>query len=227
MINSDPPGSLAASPHIKGRVFLGLVLRFALTTMYAINRRTTLTMDMQSLFVCIVLALALGVAAVVAYEQGYLDPVIETLGYAAVDTCSHSMSLLMPVVLQFLLTRLDSVYVFKAKAKAEEKKLEAEGLKAGDDFLQSGCPSSRPMASLSLVICGGSANLQRPARWVEAGWGCAARHRLNRLAQEERLDRVKGRNWEGFEGLIGRRERPQGTREVEGNQERKKIQKSG
>ena len=42
-----------------------------------------------------------------AYDQGYLDPVIEKIG----------------------------VYMFKAKAKAQEKKMQAEGLKRGEDFL--------------------------------------------------------------------------------------------
>ncbi|CAK7212531.1 hypothetical protein SBRCBS47491_001497 [Sporothrix bragantina] len=43
-----------------------------------------------------------------AYDQGYLDPLIEKFG----------------------------VYLFKAKAKAEEKELEAKGLDAGTDFVK-------------------------------------------------------------------------------------------
>lgn len=42
-----------------------------------------------------------------AYDQGYLDPVIEAVGKI----------------------------IFKAKAKAEQKKMEAEGLKRGEDFV--------------------------------------------------------------------------------------------
>jgi len=44
-----------------------------------------------------------------AYLSGALDPVIEQIG----------------------------IYFFKAKAKAEEKKLQAQGLKEGEDFLKS------------------------------------------------------------------------------------------
>ena len=53
----------------------------------------------------IIAVLAVGLGA--AYTSGAADPVIEKIG----------------------------VYFFKAKAKAEEKKLEAQGLKEGQDFL--------------------------------------------------------------------------------------------
>jgi hypothetical protein len=43
-----------------------------------------------------------------AYTTGALDPIIEKIG----------------------------VYIFKAEGKAEEKKLEAQGLKEGQDFLK-------------------------------------------------------------------------------------------
>ncbi len=51
----------------------------------------------------------LAVALGAAYTTGALDPVIEKIG----------------------------VYFFKAKAKAEEKKMEAQGEKEGEDFLAS------------------------------------------------------------------------------------------
>jgi hypothetical protein len=49
----------------------------------------------------------IAVALGAAYTSGALNPVIEKIG----------------------------VYFFKAKAKAEEKKLEAQGLKEGEDFV--------------------------------------------------------------------------------------------
>jgi len=60
------------------------------------------------LIISIVTAI-LAVAVGIAYSTGDLNPIIEKIG----------------------------VYFFKAKAKAEEKKLEAEGEKEGEDFLKS------------------------------------------------------------------------------------------
>ena len=54
----------------------------------------------------IVALMAVGLAA--AYMSGALNPIIEKVGE----------------------------YIFKAEAKAEEKKLEAQGLKEGQDFLK-------------------------------------------------------------------------------------------
>lgn len=51
----------------------------------------------------------LAIALGVAYQTGALDPVIEDIG----------------------------IMFFKAKAKAEEKKMEAQGMKEGEDFLSS------------------------------------------------------------------------------------------
>lgn len=62
------------------------------------------------LIVSVVVAL-IAVALGVAYQFGALDPVIEKIG----------------------------VYFFKAEAKAEEKKMEAQGMKEGEDFLKSEC----------------------------------------------------------------------------------------
>jgi hypothetical protein len=50
----------------------------------------------------------IAVALGVAYQTGALNPIIEKIG----------------------------VYYFKAEAKAEEKKMEAQGLKEGEDFLK-------------------------------------------------------------------------------------------
>ena len=57
--------------------------------------------------ISLITIIAVMVAGWFAYDQGYLDPVIEKIGE----------------------------YMFKAKAKAEEKKMEAEGLKRGEDFV--------------------------------------------------------------------------------------------
>jgi hypothetical protein len=54
----------------------------------------------------------LSIALVVGYQTGTLDPVIEKIG----------------------------IMLFKAKAKAEEKKMEAEGMREGEDFLASMFP---------------------------------------------------------------------------------------
>lgn len=51
----------------------------------------------------------LAIALGIAYQTGALDPVIEQIG----------------------------IMFFKAKAKAEEKKMEAQGKKEGEDFLSS------------------------------------------------------------------------------------------
>ncbi|KAJ9154970.1 hypothetical protein NKR23_g2158 [Pleurostoma richardsiae] len=61
-----------------------------------------------------------------AYEQGYLDPVIEKIG----------------------------VYMMKAKAKAEQKKLQAQGLKEGEDFVDSQLKGNQQAAQLQEGIGG-------------------------------------------------------------------------
>lgn len=58
------------------------------------------------LIVSVIIAI-IAVALGAAYTTGALDPVIEKIG----------------------------VIIFKAEAKAEEKKMEAEGMKEGEDFL--------------------------------------------------------------------------------------------
>jgi len=58
-----------------------------------------------ALITAIVFAL-IAVALGAAYQTGAMDPIIEKVG----------------------------IYFFKAKAKAEEKKMEAQGMKEGEDF---------------------------------------------------------------------------------------------
>lgn len=60
------------------------------------------------LLVPVIIAI-IAVALGAAYTTGALDPIIEKIG----------------------------ILIFKAQAKAEEKKLEAQGMKEGEDFLSS------------------------------------------------------------------------------------------
>jgi len=62
-----------------------------------------------SLLTSLLVALAVAGGGYFAYQQGYLDPLIEKAG----------------------------VFVFKAKAAAEAKEMQAEGMKAGEDFVGS------------------------------------------------------------------------------------------
>jgi hypothetical protein len=66
-----------------------------------------------SLLTSLIVVLALATSGYFAYQQGYLDPLIEKVG----------------------------VFVFKAKAVAEAKEMQAKGMKAGEDFV--GCKSFR------------------------------------------------------------------------------------
>jgi hypothetical protein len=73
---------------------------------------TTTTVDpttTYSLLVSLITLIALTAGGYFAYQQGYLDPLIEKVG----------------------------ALVFKAKAKAEAKEMQTEGLTAGKDFV--GC----------------------------------------------------------------------------------------
>jgi hypothetical protein len=65
----------------------------------------------------------IAIALAFAYQTGALDPIIEKIG----------------------------VYFFKAEAKAEEKKMEAQGQKEGEDFLKS---KWIPVPSVVLNISG-------------------------------------------------------------------------
>lgn len=71
------------------------------------------TATTHSLLSSLIIVLALAAGGYFAYQQGYLDPLIEKVG----------------------------VYFFKAKAKAEEKEMQAEGMKAGEDFVGCSIPS--------------------------------------------------------------------------------------
>jgi hypothetical protein len=66
---------------------------------------------LYSLLASLVIVVAIIAGTAWAYNEGYLDPVIEKIG----------------------------VYLFRAKAMAEAKKMQAQGMKAGEDFV--GCKS--------------------------------------------------------------------------------------
>ncbi|KAL1887583.1 hypothetical protein Sste5346_010137 [Sporothrix stenoceras] len=78
----------------------------------------------MSFFLYFVAFLVTVLASVVAYEQGYADPLIDKFG----------------------------VYLFKAKAKAEEKELEAEGLGAGKDSLKDQLEGSQQAEDVQLGL---------------------------------------------------------------------------
>ncbi|KAI1849940.1 hypothetical protein JX265_012982 [Neoarthrinium moseri] len=63
----------------------------------------------QSILISLVIVCAVIAGSYTAYEKGLLDPIIEEIG----------------------------VMMFKAKAKAEREKYQAQGMKAGEDFVDS------------------------------------------------------------------------------------------
>lgn len=93
-----------------------------------------------------IVAALIAIGLGVAYQQGTLDPIIEKIG----------------------------IYLFKAKAKAEEKELQAEGKKEGEDFLASSW--SYPAAAfwfclLTLFVCAGELKGNKQASQVTQGFG--------------------------------------------------------
>lgn len=81
---------------------------------------------LQSVLISLVVVCVCIAAGYVAYEQGMLDPIIEQVGY--VSRCR------VPTF-QELTFFAFSVMMFKAKANAERQKYQAQGEKAGEDFL--------------------------------------------------------------------------------------------
>jgi hypothetical protein len=86
----------------------------------------------QSIIVSLVVILAFVTGMYYAYNEGYLDPFIEKLG------CVYFGPISSPPITELRGVYADyprRVYMFKVKAEAEKKKMEAQGMKAGEDFV--------------------------------------------------------------------------------------------
>jgi hypothetical protein len=83
---------------------------YTIITVYLRHYKHLFAMDStttKGLLISLAVIVAVFVGAFFAYQSGILDPVIEKIG----------------------------IYLFKAKAMAEKKKLQAQGMKAGEDFM--------------------------------------------------------------------------------------------
>ncbi|KAK1974219.1 hypothetical protein LZ30DRAFT_787155 [Colletotrichum cereale] len=75
----------------------------------------------QSLVISLAVVVAVFVGSFFAYQQGMLDPVIEQIG----------------------------IMLFKAKAEAEKKKMQAQGMKAGQDFVDDQLKGNKQAADVA------------------------------------------------------------------------------
>ncbi|KAJ5010551.1 hypothetical protein K4K57_007037 [Colletotrichum sp. SAR 10_99] len=75
----------------------------------------------QSLLISLAIIVAVFAGGFFAYQQGMLDPIIEQIG----------------------------VMMFKAKAEAEKKKLQAQGQKAGQDFVDDQLKGNKQAADVA------------------------------------------------------------------------------
>ncbi|EFQ27621.1 hypothetical protein CGRA01v4_03013 [Colletotrichum graminicola] len=79
------------------------------------------TSTAQSLIISLAVVVAVFLAGFFAYQQGMLDPVIEQIG----------------------------IMLFKAKAEAEKKKMQAQGMKAGQDFVDGQLKGNKQAADVA------------------------------------------------------------------------------
>ncbi|KZL65353.1 hypothetical protein CI238_11207 [Colletotrichum incanum] len=79
------------------------------------------TSTTQSLIISLAIVVAVFVGGFFAYQQGMLDPVIEQIG----------------------------IMMFKAKAEAEKKKMQAQGMKAGQDFVDGQLKGNKQAADVA------------------------------------------------------------------------------
>ncbi|KAF9881921.1 hypothetical protein CkaCkLH20_01067 [Colletotrichum karsti] len=79
------------------------------------------TATTQSLLVSLAIVLAVLAGGFFAYQQGMMDPIIEQIG----------------------------IMMFKAKAEAEKKKLQAQGQKAGQDFVDDQLKGNKQAADVA------------------------------------------------------------------------------
>ncbi|OLN95632.1 hypothetical protein CCHL11_04890 [Colletotrichum chlorophyti] len=75
----------------------------------------------QSLLISLAILVAVFAGGFFAYQQGMLDPIVEQIG----------------------------VLIFKAKAEAEKKKLQAQGQKAGKDFVDDQLKGNKQAADVA------------------------------------------------------------------------------
>ncbi|WQF80126.1 hypothetical protein CDEST_05140 [Colletotrichum destructivum] len=75
----------------------------------------------QSLLISLAIVFVVFVGGFFAYQQGMLDPVIEQVG----------------------------IMLFKAKAEAEKKKMQAQGMKAGQDFVDGQLKGNKQAADVA------------------------------------------------------------------------------
>ncbi|KDN67896.1 hypothetical protein CSUB01_08103 [Colletotrichum sublineola] len=75
----------------------------------------------KSLIVSLAVVVVVFIAGFFAYQQGMLDPVIEQIG----------------------------IILFKAKAEAEKKKMQAQGMKAGQDFVDGQLKGNKQAADVA------------------------------------------------------------------------------
>ncbi|KAK1641163.1 hypothetical protein BDP81DRAFT_390450 [Colletotrichum phormii] len=79
------------------------------------------TSTTNSLIISLAIVLAVLVGGTFAYRQGMLDPIIEQVG----------------------------IMMFKAKAEAEKKKMQAQGMKAGQDFVDDQLKGNKQAADVA------------------------------------------------------------------------------
>ncbi|KAK1699711.1 hypothetical protein BDP55DRAFT_723362 [Colletotrichum godetiae] len=79
------------------------------------------TSTTNSLIISLAIVLAVLVGGTFAYQQGMLDPIIEQVG----------------------------IMMFKAKAEAEKKKMQAQGMKAGQDFVDDQLKGNKQAADVA------------------------------------------------------------------------------
>ncbi|EXF81201.1 hypothetical protein CPAR01_16422 [Colletotrichum paranaense] len=79
------------------------------------------TSTTNSLIISLAIILAVFLGGTFAYQQGMLDPLIEQVG----------------------------IMMFKAKAEAEKKKMQAQGMKAGQDFVDDQLKGNKQAADVA------------------------------------------------------------------------------
>ncbi|KXH53819.1 hypothetical protein CSAL01_01171 [Colletotrichum salicis] len=90
------------------------------------------TSTTNSLIISLAIVLAVLIGGTFAYQQGMLDPIIEQVG--SLDPNADTRT---------------SIMMFKAKAEAEKKKMQAQGMKAGQDFVDDQLKGNKQAADVA------------------------------------------------------------------------------